>query len=176
MKLILLAALAVASYAQQPNIEAEDDPRIPRYRFRDSVTASSGTALTVQGNGRQTSVYAEKAEVYCSAAGTVTTVLNATAATTTAGTVTGPLNTAANGVSSVVVPSVYTASNYSGGTVTASWACAAGETLKVKMTPFLIPAGETSAVNFTVTATPATGTADFSIQIQWRTALFNAAQ
>lgn len=175
MKLLILAALAVSIYAQQPQVQAEDDPRIPHYKVLASVTASAGTAVTIQGNGRQTSVYMERAEVYCSAAATVITVIDATAATATAGTVIGPLYTGAQGLAAVVKPSVFTASNYSGGTTTGSWTCAAGETLKINMAPLAIAAGVTSTSNITVAVTPATGTADFKISGQWRTALFNAA-
>ena len=175
MKLLILAALAVTLFAQQPQVEAEDDPRIPHYKVLASVTASAGTAVTIQGNGRQTAVYMERAEVYCSAAGTVITIIDATAASTTAGTVIGPLFSGSQGLAGVVKPSVFTASNYVGGTTTGSWNCAAGETLRIRMTPLAIAAGATSASNITIAVTPATGTADFKISGQWRTALFNAA-
>ncbi len=175
MKLLILAALALPIFAQQPQIDAMDDPRIPHYKAISAVAASAGTAVTIQGNGRQTSTYFERAEVYCSAAGTVSTILNATAATTTTETVTGPLNPAATGVASVVTPSMFTASNYSGGTTTGTWNCPAGDTVKINMAPLIIPGGVTSASNVTVVVAPVTGTADFRIQIQWRTALFNSA-
>lgn len=174
MKLTLLLALSASVLlGQNAEIQAQDDPRIPHYRtlYNPTSVDTNGVALTVQGNGSQTPVVFERAEIYCVAAGTITTIIYATAASATAGTVIGPLNLFANGASSVVNPSVFTASNFTGGTTTGTFPCAAGETVKLNMSPLYIGNRANSASNVTVKVAAVTGTTDFQIRLQWRSAV-----
>src|SRR5580692_5258795 len=148
-----LALLGALAFAQQPQIP--HSPLQPRYQFNS--TTSGAAKVTVQATTTSGQVSFEEADIYCAAAQTATVYVNGTAATTTAGTVTGPI-----GVASAVPPAVFTASNVGTGTTLKSYPVGAGALIVLDMTPFLLPPGVGGAANLSIGVT---GTC--TVQIQW---------
>jgi len=135
---VVLAGATTAATLQQPAANAQ------------YVSFPSNNTGGVSQNG---------ATVYCSVACTATVIRNASAATTTAGTV--------NSINPTEPPAVvnfFTSSNYSGGTTLEVFNIAATTTLSIDLGGFyLLPSGTTS--NITIAINSITGTANITFYL-----------
>jgi hypothetical protein len=151
---LLGLALAASSFAQQ--LDPARDPLRTRYEFNS--TTAGAAKVTVQASATSGGVNFEQVDVTCAAIQTVTFYENGTAATTTAGTATGPI-----GPSSAVPPSVFTASNVGTGTTLKSFTVSAAITSNFDLSAFSLAAQGGGAQNFSVGVNGAC-----TIQIVWR--------
>lgn len=150
-RLLLLLALALPLAGQINSFSATTG---------DVVLAGAGTAFTIQQpatNGKQVQLIA--AVVYCSVACSATQSQNGTAATATAGTITGtlPLPTTPSSAT------VWTASNVGGGTAVGPiYHLAATQTITLTLAGMTM--GNTgTATNYSITISSITGTANIAV-------------
>lgn len=139
MKLLLLAALAVAAYGQG-SIAAPSDPTKPHYQLNATTTK-----VTLQAYGSNDPAFMESLVVTCAAATTVTTSWNGTAATATAGTVAklpgaSPLGRPVN---------VFTGSDVGAGTTGAVTTIPAAVSFPIDVTMFMVNANAGTGTNLT---------------------------
>jgi len=159
--LVLVAALAVASFGQQT----------VRWfaTTGDQVLAGAGTSATIQQlatNGSQALI--DQVVIYCSVACNVTFTANGTAATATAGTVTPLLPSPLN---AVILLGFWTSSNVGAGTSQGGIVhVPAGSSVPVCFSPtcgaatqYQFGPGGGTGSNFTVTVASITGTVNFTL-------------
>jgi hypothetical protein len=153
MKLIILALSALSVFGQSLTV-----PRYIAYKATTSTTSEKVTVQQVTG-GQSKTVHFDRVVVQCTTACVVTLSQNGTAATATALTIT-PINLSTN-TRSVA----FSGSDVGTGTVLSTYNNPAAGLLTLDVSQLYLSRNASSANNFTVGVTCASG--DVKIQINW---------
>lgn len=123
------------------------------------VTTTASVVTIQQPTSAAKSVTLESCVVYCANACVITQAQNGTAASATAGTLRALTNTSGS-----IVTKFWTASNVGGGTAVAgTFHLAAGSTVVLDLTKISLPKSNSGAVNYSVTATSASGVTNITM-------------